>query len=789
MADISKTVQIIFSADNQMSDAFRDVNNQIGTVDSSFGGLGGRAKDLAEDVLLVGAAALALATTFATFAAKEAAAFETAIQNISTILDETQGTQLPAIQAGILQLSEVLPHAAEDLAKAFYDIQSGIPLGEKGLTLLEVAAKAATAGLTSVQTAVSPFITILNSYKMGAEDAERVSDVLFQTVNHGVINFEQLAGGIGSVAALGAGLGQSIEQVGAAIVVLTKNTGQQEESFTRLVALYNQMAQTDTAQKLKAYGVEVLDVTGKMRPLDEIIGQMSAKQMTYQDIIKVFPEIRAAMGVNILVQDYKSLTTELDAMKNSQGATQAAFEKMIGTFDNQIKLLKNAWSNFLIVAGDPILEALKPIIKELGDEFKSTEGKVLGAEIGKAIAAWVTALSEFFANLQKIYSNLTGIKDASMAVDFAKWSGDIETIQFTLKAINSVVQGLLLPIALVHDGFVGTASFINTGLLSVIVLVEEALIKILQILDYIPGLDLSAPIESLKASSDEFKFAWQEATNALFGTGEKSQYWSDNVAKSIVVVDAAINRLGESGRTTSETITAGGENIAKAMDKQAAAAEKVTEATKEGVEGIKSFVEVTKDGTVVFNDNYKALEKTVKATDTKAEADKKATVELKKNVDAMIKLKLGLEEIQRKERVSIFEIQTKVDLAKIEASSKAFATMFKLVDTGITSTGDSITKLFGMLSGNIPLSAMWKIEDQIDKENKLRKGTFDLQKKLIDQQVAYMAMKAKAMSSGQALINISGDGMEPEIEAVMWKILKKIQVRANAEGVEYLLGI
>ncbi|OGC00144.1 phage tail tape measure protein, partial [candidate division KSB1 bacterium RBG_16_48_16] len=364
MADISKTVQILFSVENDMSAGLKDINDHIGTIDSSFGGLGGRAKDLAEDIALVGIAAIALATTFATFAVKEAAEFETAIQNINTILDETQGGQLPAIQAGILKLTEVLPQSAQDLAKAFYDIQSGIPLGEKGLILLETAAKAATAGLTSVQSAVSPFITILNSYHLGAEKASTVSDVLFQVVKDGVITFEQLAGGIGSVAALGAGLGQSIEQVGAAIVVLTKNTGQQDESFTRLVALYNQMAQTDTAEKLKAFGVEVLDVTGKMRPLDEIIGQMSAKQMTYQDIIKVFPEIRAAMGVNILVQDYQSLTYELNAMKNSQGATQAAFEKMIRTFDNQIKLLKNAWKSFLIVAGDPILEALKPIIEE-----------------------------------------------------------------------------------------------------------------------------------------------------------------------------------------------------------------------------------------------------------------------------------------------------------------------------------------------------------------------------------------------------------------------------------------
>jgi len=37
-------------------------------------------------------------------------------------------------------------------------------------------------------------------------------------------------------------------------------------------------------------------------------------------------------------------------------------------------------------------------------------------------------------------------------------------------------------------------------------------------------------------------------------------------------------------------------------------------------------------------------------------------------------------------------------------------------------------------------------------------------------------------------IKIAMAGVEPEIEAFMWKILKKIQVRANEAGAEFLLA-
>jgi hypothetical protein len=62
---------------------------------------------------------------------------------------------------------------------------------------------------------------VLNAYRLRARAAGRVSDVLFKTVDRGVLSFEQLASEIGAVLPQAAGLGVGLDQVGASIATMT----------------------------------------------------------------------------------------------------------------------------------------------------------------------------------------------------------------------------------------------------------------------------------------------------------------------------------------------------------------------------------------------------------------------------------------------------------------------------------------------------------------------------------------------------------------------------------------
>jgi hypothetical protein len=60
---------------------------------------------------------------------------------------------------------------------------------------------------------------------------------------------------------------------------------------------------------------------------------------------------------------------------------------------------------------------------------------------------------------------------------------------------------------------------------------------------------------------------------------------------------------------------------------------------------------------------------------------------------------------------------------------------------------------------------------------------------LIQAQIDLTESKASAIDRGQPLISITGEGLEPELEAFMWRILEKIQIRAAEDDAQFLLGI
>lgn len=79
------------------------------------------------------------------------------------------------------------------------------------------------------------------------------------------------------------------------------------------------------------------------------------------------------------------------------------------------------------------------------------------------------------------------------------------------------------------------------------------------------------------------------------------------------------------------------------------------------------------------------------------------------------------------------------------------------------------------------LSASNRLTDAIIRQINVQTGLAILQEQA-------NSMMRSSMEAGDATIKIEATGVEPEIEAFMFKILKKIQVRANEAGAEFLLA-
>lgn len=164
------------------------------------------------------------------------------------------------------------------------------------------------------------------------------------------------------------------------------------------------------------------------------------------------------------------------------------------------------------------------------------------------------------------------------------------------------------------------------------------------------------------------------------------------------------------------------------------------------------------------------------------------TQEMEKVAEQSQKTLVELEKIASNERIKNLEFKVELDVANIEAGAKKTVAAFESISASITSTSDLLGSLFGDLNEADNFRDRFQIEDQIKLENERRQEQLDLQKKLTETQIRAENARIERMASGDAIININGDGLQPHLEAFMWEILEVIQVRVNADGLDMLLG-
>lgn len=255
--------------------------------------------------------------------------------------------------------------------------------------------------------------------------------------------------------------------------------------------------------------------------------------------------------------------------------------------------------------------------------------------------------------------------------------------------------------------------------------------------------DLTKLIQSPSANGKDFLTVFEAGLKRL------------RTNEDLNAVGAKLTQAFLDGKLSAEEFTIGVNDLAKAQ-------EKVNKATGESTKGLK--------------DNEKALRDAAKEAER---AKEKAE-----------KFRLEMEKLASNERIKAIEAKVTLDVANVVANTERVKAMLASIDGTVKDTGELLGKLFGNLSGGLlDPSARRLVEDQIAQENKRRQDALDLQKKLVNAQVENLKAQTRSLERGDALIKVDGAGLQPELEAFMWRILQTIQVRANADGQKFLLGI
>lgn len=338
-----------------------------------------------------------------------ASQFETRMRNVNSISGLSEQA-LSALGGEVLDLSRRLPQSANVLAEGLYEIASSGFQGADGLKVLESAAKAASAGLTTTAVSGKAITAVLNAYGLGATSATDVSDTLFQTVNLGVVSFEELSGVIGDTLGSAAAAKVPIDAVGAAIATMTLAGISGAEASTSLNRVLQELIKPSDSLRLVLNqlgyesGAQALETDGLHKVMERLRvatgGQIEA-------LLSLFPEIRAARGALALMskegENYNRVSAGIEDANARQGATQRALNE-------QMKALGAQWTLFRNRANAAAIELGTRLIPAVRDTLSAVQR--LASSALPTLNHGLQALAPFFRNVVQIGGDLVDVAKA-----------------------------------------------------------------------------------------------------------------------------------------------------------------------------------------------------------------------------------------------------------------------------------------------------------------------------------------------------------------------------------------
>lgn len=173
---------------------------------------------------------------------------------------------------------------------------------------------------------------------------------------------------------------------------------------------------------------------------------------------------------------------------------------------------------------------------------------------------------------------------------------------------------------------------------------------------------------------------------------------------------------------------------------------------------------------------------------TMADQQGKNAKSTKDMAEASEKFALEWEKILSAERTAIFEASADIQVAQIEADAERAVAAMDMLATSFTNTGDVLSELFGLWSEADSLMDQTQLAEWIEREYEIREQLAQAQIDLINAEIARMEAQTAMLENGGMDITIQSDGLEPELEAFMYKILDRIRVQVAGSYQEFLLG-
>lgn len=554
------------------------------------------------------------------------------------------------------------------------------------------------------------------------------------------------------------------------------------------------------ADALKAIGVE-FNEGGALRPITVALESFGADVGTaIEQIAQNIPAAMKNINLSGLIDAYKALGIELAGLfrsffGNIDLTTVEGLSEAIQRVVDSIEFLTRATAGIVKVF-DPVAASAGAAIDQFNSLDKASQidfGEFLGSAKAIVDAGWLIggvliAIGKTTIEIGPIFDSVFG--------------GVKTTVNAVQVTFDAVVLGVLNIKKTLLEAAISLAEFSKKFALTDAATNESDRVIVM----YRASLAALEPVmDGVSANLERNKTEMEQGYNQAVGVGStRTQEFREklNVLSSSLRSNA--DAIAEGNEQNRQLVTSYDGILAKLNQMQPTALN-ATQVISDLGDAQKKLI--VKGDSVFIDEPIKNLRKvwdadgnpvytainsaTIKATGAFKSVSASASEQAQK-VDETIKksqeYQLKMEEIASNERIKVIDARVQLNVAELEAQTKQIEATFKSLDSTVSSTGNLLGSLFSDFAKSSGVTQA-AIASQIDLENQRRQKALDLQTKLTEAEIDKISAQTAALQRGNAMIQIDGSGLAPQLEAFMWEVLKAIRVRANAEFQSYLLGL
>lgn len=254
----------------------------------------------------------------------------------------------------VVEVAKNVPVARDELANGLYQVISNSVPEDNWIDFLNKSAKASVGGIADLGETVKVTSTVIKNYGLAWDAAESVQDKIQLTAKNGVTSFEQLAQALPRVTANASTLGVSIDELLASFATLTGVSGNTNEVATQMAAIFTALVKpsseaTEMAEKMGIeFNAASIKAAGGLRnfltQLDASVKEYAAANGVLEQEVyaKLFGSAESLRALTPLTNQLAEKFSEnVDAMANSAGAINAAYNEMSSTGSATTQMLKN----------------------------------------------------------------------------------------------------------------------------------------------------------------------------------------------------------------------------------------------------------------------------------------------------------------------------------------------------------------------------------------------------------------------------------------------------------------